>query len=199
MKRLVEENHLGPNFIGIWDLKEPVLCKNIIQFFEKNQANQIQGGTASGVDLSKKNSLDMEIKPKELDLKSHQFLKNYIKKLYECYSDYLEQWPFLKEAFPNLNIGAFNIQKYNPGGHFSKVHSERTDMSSLHRIFAFMTYLNDDFKGGNTSFTHQGIDIKPVLGKTLIWPAEWTHAHKGNIVKSGTKYIVTGWIDLPFT
>ena len=39
--------------------------------------------------------------------------------------------------------------------------------------------------------------VEPVMGKTLIWPAEWTHAHKGNIVESGTKYIATGWINLP--
>jgi len=60
-----------------------------------------------------------------------------------------------------------------------------------------MTYLNDDFVGGTTSFTHHNIDVQPITGKTLIWPAEWTHAHKGNIVESGTKYIATGWIHLP--
>jgi hypothetical protein len=62
-----------------------------------------------------------------------------------------------------------------------------------------MTYLNDDFEGGNTTFVHHNIDIKPTTGKTLIWPAEWTHAHKGNIVESGTKYIATGWIHLPIS
>ena len=25
-------------------------------------------------------------------------------------------------------------------------------------------------------------------------PAEWTHAHSGGVVKKGSKYIVTGWI-----
>ena len=30
--------------------------------------------------------------------------------------------------------------------------------------------------------------------KTLIWPVEWTHAHTGSILKSGTKYIITGWM-----
>ena len=40
--------------------------------------------------------------------------------------------------------------------------------------------------------------IKPEIGKTLIWPAEWTHAHKGEILKSGIKYIITGWMHFPF-
>ena len=33
-------------------------------------------------------------------------------------------------------------------------------------------------------------------GKLLIWPAEWTHAHCGELVNSGHKYIMTGWIDM---
>ena len=37
------------------------------------------------------------------------------------------------------------------------------------------------------------------VGKTLIWPAEWTHAHMGDVLKSGTKYIITGWMHFPIT
>jgi prolyl 4-hydroxylase len=36
----------------------------------------------------------------------------------------------------------------------------------------------------------------PKSGKTLIWPAEWTHAHYGSILKKNEKYIITGWIDI---
>ena len=61
-----------------------------------------------------------------------------------------------------------------------------------------MTYLNDVEDGGITNFAHYKIDVKPEVGKTLIWPSEWTHAHSGGIVKSGTKYIITGWMHVPF-
>ena len=44
-----------------------------------------------------------------------------------------------------------------------------------------------------------GIKIKPEIGKTLIWPAEWTHAHTGEILKGGTKYIITGWMNFPIS
>ena len=46
-------------------------------------------------------------------------------------------------------------------------------------------------------FDYYGIKVKPEIGKTLIWPAEWTHAHTGEVLKSGTKYIVTGWLHFP--
>ena len=57
------------------------------------------------------------------------------------------------------------------------------------------TYLNDVNDGGTTDFDHYGLKIKPEQNKTLIWPAEWTHAHTGSVLKSGTKYIITGWFD----
>ena len=60
-----------------------------------------------------------------------------------------------------------------------------------------LTYLNDDFEGGKTTFNHYDLDVKPVTGRTLIWPAEWTHAHHGQIITKGSKYIITGWLNLP--
>jgi len=30
----------------------------------------------------------------------------------------------------------------------------------------------------------------------VIWPAYWTHLHKGQISQSQTKYITTGWYNL---
>ena len=59
-----------------------------------------------------------------------------------------------------------------------------------------MTYLNNVDKGGSTYFKHYDLEINPKQGATLIWPAEWTHAHKGNIIKEGSKYIITGWMHI---
>ena len=81
--------------------------------------------------------------------------------------------------------------------HFGHIHSERTSVNSLHRLFAFMTYLNDVEDGGHTKYHHFDISIKPEIGKTIIWPAEWTHAHTGEVLKSGKKYIITGWLHFP--
>ena len=54
-----------------------------------------------------------------------------------------------------------------------------------------MTYLNDVPKGG-TEFFYQKITSPAKKGLTLIWPAEFTHLHKGQIAKQ-EKYIITGW------
>lgn len=197
MRRIEITCDNSPHFIGGCYLDDLSLCDELIQFFEQNQDKQRQGVTLEGLNPSLKNSLDLTISPSDITKPSHRAIKKYIGKLYESYSDYAKQWPFLEKTFPVLDIGRFNIQKYNAGGHFAHVHSERTDIASLHRLFAFMTYLSDDFEGGYTNFIHQQLKVKPEKGKTLIWPAEWTHAHAGEVVTSGCKYIATGWLLLP--
>ena len=196
MKRInidVKQTH----FIGCWNLENNELCKKIIQFFENNSDLQIQGITAKGVNLKVKKTIDIPVNPKNLNDPKFEVIKLYINELLKCFLDYQEQWPFLKNILKTIDLTGFNIQKYSEGDHFAKIHSERTSFNNLHRLFAWMTYLNDVNDGGQTNFSHYGIKIKPETGKTLIWPAEWTHAHTGEILKSGTKYIVTGWLHFP--
>ena len=186
------------NFIGCWNINDNNLCTDIIDLFENNKKFHKKGSTGKGIDEKVKKSIDMTIQPNDCNKEDFKALKKYVKKLFECYQDYKILWPFLDETFNALDISAFNIQKYEAGGHFSKIHCERGSISHMHRVFAWMTYLNDVDSGGETNFEHFKLKIKPEAGKTLIWPAEWTHAHKGEVLKSGLKYIVTGWMHLPF-
>ena len=194
MKRSELDNgNRNPNFIGSWII-EPNLCEQIIEYFEKNKNKQLRGRTTEGFNLEVKNRQDITLSPKELNFPENKIYKIYFQKLFECYKDYNLQWPCLSELVNTLNIGNFNIGKYEPGQHFQKTHCERAGLSTLHRLFAFMTYLNDVEEGGSTYFNHYDLDIKPRKGLTLLWPAEWTHSHKGNKLKSGVKYIITGWL-----
>ena len=188
--------NLNPNFIGSWQI-DSSLCDDIVTYFENNKLKQTQGGTSEGIDLNIKDRQDIAINPKDLKDPKNKILRRYFQNLFDCYKDYNLQWPFLASIVNNLEIGSFNIGKYKPGQHFQKIHCERTSLNTLHRLFAFMTYLNDVDEGGSTYFTHYGLDIKPKKGLTLLWPAEWTHAHKGNVLKSGLKYIITGWLTFP--
>ena len=194
MKRLEIKNNASPNFIGNWDLEDKKLCKEIIDFFENNSDLQIKGTTGGGVDESIKKSTDITIKPENLKDEKYKVFNKYFENLYQCFTDYKEQYDFLKTFVKKIHIGPFNIQKYLPGGHFGRLHAERTGMAHIHRIFAWMTYLNDVDDGGTTDFDYYKVKVKPETGKTLIWPAEWTHAHRGSVLNGGEKYIITGWL-----
>jgi len=198
MKRIdISPSHAVPHFIGCWSIEPLALCDQLIQFFENHPELQTRGQTAGGVNPESKKSTDMAIRPREVSRADHQPLRDYLDALFACHLDYLEQWPFLKQVMSRVEIGSFNIQRYDPGGHFQKVHSERTTVGTSHRVLAWMTYLNDVEDGGATHFVHQDMSVQPEKGKTLIWPAEWTHAHAGQVLNSGNKYIITGWMHFP--
>ena len=197
MERVIFNNtNLNPNFIGSWNLDPLDLCDEIISYFESNESKQKKGRTISGLNQNIKKSVDINISPNEIKLPKNQVFNSYLNALFTCHKDYILQWPFLASFLNRVEIGTFNIQRYQAGEHFQQIHSERTSIESLHRIFAWMTYLNDVDDGGTTYFSHYGLEIVPRKGLTLIWPAEWTHAHKGNVLHSGSKYIITGWMDL---
>ena len=194
MERIVTSTSSNtPNFIGSWIIKDTDMCDEIVNFFEANPTYQGAGSIDGGVDESLKKTTDIPIKPKQLEQEKYKIFNTYINNVVNCFNDYKEQWPFLN-TIKGMEIGTFNLQKYSPGGHFSAVHTERASSSTMHRVLAFMTYLNDVEEGGETSFHYYDINVQPKKGKTIIWPAEWTHAHSGGVVKQGCKYIVTGWI-----
>ena len=191
--RSLNENQY-PHFIGSWNIENDILCKEIIDLFDKNKNLQKKGVTVKGEDTTAKKTTDISVTPNHLKDIKFKCLNDYINELYKCFIDYQIQWPFIKNTIKSVHIGQFNLQKYLPGDHFSKIHSERLSIETSHRVFAWMTYLNDVDDGATTNFSHYDIKIKPEIGKTLIWPAEWTHVHKGSVLKSGSKYIITGWI-----
>ena len=185
------------NFIGCWDINNEELLKDIINYFNQNSKNHMMGVTGSGLeDFDSKKSIDLAVRPTEINKKENKFLQNYFSNLNTCFRDYCKDWVFLERMYDSFDIGVFNIQKYEQGGHFKAWHCERSSLNHSNRIFAWMTYLNTVEKGGTTDFLHYDIAIKPKVGRTLIWPAEWTHAHRGGEVFS-EKYIITGWIEFP--
>ncbi len=194
MKRIeIATTTNAPHFIGSWFIEPAGLCDDLIALFDANGDSQKGRKTYDGLNEDNKKSTDLTVLPRQLEDPEFSAARTYIDLLYGCYSDYLDQWPFL-QSIAKLNIGPFNIQRYDSGGHFKLPHTERSSMSNSHRVLAWMTFLNDIPEGGSTYFPHYDLDIQPEKGKTIIWPAEWTHAHRGNIVTEGTKYIITGWM-----
>ena len=44
-----------------------------------------------------------------------------------------------------------------------------------------------------TYFTDYDLTMDAVEGRCVIWPAFFTHTHRGIVSKTETKYIATGW------
>ena len=195
----LQKQNLNPNFIGSWVMHPLSISDELIDYFEANKNKHKTGVISAGANLDAKDSTDIKIVPKEIKLPGNEVFEKYFHALLRCYQNYVEEWPFLESFAENLHVGSFNLQRYKSGQHFQRVHTERGGLETLHRVFAWMTYLNDVNKedGGSTYFSHYDLEIQPRKGLTLIWPSEWTHAHKGNALKANSKYIITGWMTFP--
>jgi hypothetical protein len=113
-------------------------------------------------------------------------------KLYKCFDEYKEVY------FPVKNLKCFSpwvkFQRTPPRGGYHVWHSELGDIGAINRVLAWIIYLNDVPDGeGETEFLWQKRRVKPESGKCVIWPAHFTHLHRGNPVYTKFKYIITGW------
>lgn len=181
------------SFIGGWFIEDVSLCDDIIMHFEQ-RTDQAPGEVwwaeekAPKIDIDEKDSLDISLK---LSSKIGQRYANELQKILRCYKIKYPKSDWVAE----YRIEDINVQKYNIGGGYKKWHTERSGglAPGGYRHLVFMTYLNDVDAGGETEFFHQEVAIKPRKGLTLIWPADWTHFHRGIPSQSEIKYIVTGW------
>jgi hypothetical protein len=110
------------------------------------------------------------------------------------YADYVEKYAAIKEAGPHT-IYCYNIQKTPIGGGYHVWHFESAVRAVSNRLLVWSLYLNDVEEGGETEFLYQHKRIKAKQGTLVIWPASFTHTHRGNPPLSNDKYIMTGWLE----
>ena len=198
MKKIKIDSNSENSFISGWKSEDSDLFDKIIDFYENNSHLQSDGvSNFDSVNKDYKNTTDIKISPKDLEKENYAVFNDYIKHIHECYKEYRKEWTFFGSRINKINIGSFNLQKYDYGGHVKAWHTERDSIYLSHRVLAWITYLNDVEEDGETEFLYYNTKIKPEKGKTLIWPAEWTHAHRGNPTKNSLKYVVTGWFYFP--
>jgi len=113
----------------------------------------------------------------------------------EVYPYYRNKYAAL-EQLPEHFIRDIKIQKTEPGEGYHVWHFENAEIAYLRRVLVYMVYLNDVDEGGETEFLYQGKRIKPKQGRLVLWPAGFTHLHRGNPPISNTKYIITGWLEV---
>jgi uncharacterized protein YjiS (DUF1127 family) len=114
--------------------------------------------------------------------------------IWDNYAEYSKKYSVLNDMNKHAIID-IKIQRTDIGQGYHVWHCENEGLSSKSRLLAFMIYLNDVDEGGETEFLYQHKRIKAEEGKLLIWPAQFTHTHRGNMPISNTKYVLTGWIE----
>lgn len=180
------------NFISGWYISKE-LCQDIVKSTQgpnrlKFYGQEYTGGRGYIQGLLKTLSPDL--------------YNQYKIELTNLFNLYLEEYEFLKYNTPmpfarlstnEQGIEHVLIQKYNKNNYFRVLHSETSGLKDNDRTLVFMTYLNDIKDGGGTEWPYQNFQSSAEQGLTLLWPANWTHPHRGIVSKTEEKYIITGW------
>ena len=80
-----------------------------------------------------------------------------------------------------------------PSGGFHQWHYENPDILTCTRQLVVQLYLNTIKEGGETEFLYLNKRVKAKVGRMIIFPAGYTHTHRGNPPIGQEKYIATTW------
>lgn len=182
------------------DIVPKELCQEIIEKFENDPDKK--PGTVGigkiGVNEDVKKTLDLHLFNKVEWESINSQLERCLVAGISKYFEYLFHGPFggitcfIRDTFrddtDNIGVTGLQVQRYKVGDFFNW-HVD--SLSGVNRIFAFIIYLNDN--DGCTEFLN-GKKVKPEPGKIVFFPTTWTYPHRGQEIKVGTKYIITGFV-----
>ncbi len=179
------------DYIGIFEnAATDELCDLLVQTYDRAVATGISKNVA-GADQFKSEikrmdfSMFFEVDFPDLTLQVNSVLD-------KCLQEYMKEYIGLKNiSFYSLTC---KVQKTPPKGGYHVWHCEQDNINTSRRCLVWTLYLNDIPDGeGETEFLHQCFRLKPKKGMVCLFPASWTHVHRGNLVMTKDKYIATGW------
>ena len=185
--------------IGIFDKGVPDdLCTSIIESFNMWEGNREFIGPCfkDGDDQMKeghfaRSDVQMCLEVVELDLARR--LNFSLKKAFD---EYAEVYRGLTQNSDPLLSWTTKVQRTVAGGGYHQWHYEDGQFLYRDRSLTWMVYLNDIpvDNGGGTDFLHQKLTLQPTQGTIVLWPAAYTHVHRGGFLTGDiAKFIATGW------
>jgi len=188
------------DFIGIYrDVYPEGYCEHLIEEFERLIGNGAGSDrrVSEGAIKHRKDDLQLGLNfgvHSVRNFNEFNTTRMFFDGLQKCYDDYLQRFSVLSDGV--VRGTAMKLQRTDPGGGYHVWHSEQGNGEHADRVLVYMLYLNTlgGEDGGETEFLYQRKRIGPEANTMLLWPATFTHAHRGNTVLGQTsKYVVTGW------
>ena len=164
-------------------------CKKIIKYIDNFEDNNILIHDDSNLHRVDHKTINISY---NFDFPAYSQLTSDIMPNFKpCVDEYLQAFSILN-GFKWL-LYDLKVKKIPIGGGFHQWHFENGSIPYSQRKFVVQLYLNDDFEGGETEFLYQNRRELAREGDVIIFPAGYTHTHRGNPPIGGTKYIVTSW------
>ena len=188
------------DFIGVFsDVYPEGFCEHLVAEFDRNQTLGIGKDRQEGEGAPKHIKNDYQIYSNGKNIHFEPFNERktidlFFEGLQNCFQSYVKEFSVLESL--DIRCKNMKMQKTSAGGGYHIWHGEQGNGADANRGLVYMLYLNTlpSEANGETEFLYQQRRINPVENTMVLWPAAFTHAHRGNPVYGDhTKYIVTGW------
>ena len=186
------------NFIGMYqDVYPDGFCNHLINEFERLLKSGVCNNRQSAENTTKTKKEDfhyfMNMKSNPISSFNDTCVNDiFLTGLQNCFDDYVDEFDILKDY--NLRCTTLKMQKTEPGAGYHVWHSEQGPDADASRCLVYSAYLNTIEEAGETEFLYQKLRVAPKENTVVIWPAAFTHTHRGNVVHGDkSKYIITGW------
>lgn len=187
--------HSFEGFIGIFDNVLPDnYITDIIKYFEELDKTGFIQATKDFIPAHERDMGEVQFIENHIIHKVHgPFLQDFFKMVWEdVWPIYTTKFSILKNA--RMEADGLKMKSIKPGGGFHDWHYESGKDQPARKVVIQM-YLNDIDEAGETEFLYQNKRFAPKKNRLLVWPADWSHTHRGNPpIGSTTKYILTTWI-----
>jgi hypothetical protein len=181
------------DFVSVWDNYIPdTVCDALVEQFELQlEQGYLQPRKTEHVeDVQQFVTEWNEIR----QLRGRGIVEPFLERFWQCWNQYETQYPVLHKPQP-WQILSMKVQRTTPTQGYHSWHYEADTDDNSRRVAAFTLYLNDVEAGGETEFLYQQRRVEARKGRLVVWPASYTHAHRGNPPLQETKYILTGWVE----
>lgn len=148
-------------------------CKDIITFYKKNLIKTVA--------ISNNNYSYKEINISEF---------KYIDKINELTKLYIKKYPESDMTSSFWGLTDLRFKVFKKGDSFADFHSE-VSMTTPHRFLSIIIYLTEHDCG--TEFFYNKKTISSKIGRVTIFPAYFTHTHKGQPDFKKERCIITGY------
>ena len=196
------------DFIGIFpNAASPEYCESIIERFEYiNQTDErmvVDRQMSDNVPPIEKdnnqyflnNSGQFQNDTTILD-RDTPLIIDFKKITHNCYSDYQRKYGYISSLYDNMTFSPYvKIQKNKPSEGYHVWHCDADGLGLCRRFLVTMLYLNTVTSGGETEFLYQSLRVKPVQGTLILFPAYFTHPHRGNPPLKDNKYVINSWLE----
>jgi hypothetical protein len=115
------------------------------------------------------------------------YIANSILMAFEmCTERYLAARNLDKDNY-NLNLDQVTIKAWNQGQSMGPHFDGQDGNKDL--AFSLVTYINDDYEGGEISFPNHNVAVKPKAGSLIMFPSQQPFIHEVKPIISGTRYM----------